>query len=76
MNRFLKFVRATLVGGVLFLLPLIVVVIIVGKALAIARKFVTPLAAHLPGESVIGGLVYLTNAWTADVQGYLLDLSA
>jgi uncharacterized membrane protein len=54
MNRILKFVRTTLVGGVLFLLPLVVVVIIVGKALAIAGKIVTPLAAHLPFESVIG----------------------
>jgi uncharacterized membrane protein len=54
MNRILKFVRTTLAGGVLFLLPLVVVVIIVGKALAIARKIVTPLAAHLPGEPVIG----------------------
>lgn len=41
-------------GGVLFLLPLVVVVIIVGKALAIAGKIVTPLAAHLPFESAIG----------------------
>jgi uncharacterized membrane protein len=54
MNRILKFVRTTLVGGVLFLLPLVVVVIIVGKALAIAGKIVTPLAARLPFESAIG----------------------
>lgn len=54
MNRILKFVRTTLVGGILFLLPLVVVVIIVGKALAIAGKIVTPLAARLPFESAIG----------------------
>jgi uncharacterized membrane protein len=54
MNRILKFVRTTLAGGVLFLLPVVVVVVIVGKALAIAREIVTPLAAHLPVESVIG----------------------
>jgi uncharacterized membrane protein len=53
-NRILKFVRTTLAGGVLFLLPVVVVVIIVGKALAIAREIVTPLATRLPVESVIG----------------------
>ncbi len=41
-------------GGILFLLPVIVVVIILGKALAIAGKIVGPLAAHLPFESFIG----------------------
>ncbi|HUA39179.1 MAG TPA: DUF502 domain-containing protein [Candidatus Sulfopaludibacter sp.] len=54
MNRILKLVRTTLAGGILFLLPVIVAVVIVGKALAIARKLVTPLAAHLPVGSVIG----------------------
>jgi len=34
MNRILKFERTTLVGGVLFLLPLVVAVISVGKRLA------------------------------------------
>ena len=50
----LQFTRTTLVGGILFLLPIIVVVVIVGKALAIADKIVAPLAAHLPVESAFG----------------------
>lgn len=54
MNAGLKLVRTSLVGGVLFLLPIMVVLIIAGKALAIAQKVVGPLAAHLPMESVIG----------------------
>jgi len=54
MNRLLKFLRTMLVGGILFLLPIIVVVVILGKALAIARKIVAPLAAHLPFESALG----------------------
>jgi len=49
-----QFLRTTLVGGILFLLPIIVVVAIVGKALAIAHKLVDPLATHLPVESAIG----------------------
>ena len=50
----LKFIRTTLVGGILFLVPIIVVVIILGKALAIARQIVGPLAAQLPMKSAIG----------------------
>jgi uncharacterized membrane protein len=54
MKPILKFTRTMLAGGILFLLPIVVVAIIIGKALAIARKIVGPLAAHLPMESVIG----------------------
>ena len=54
MKSLLRFFRTTLVGGILFLLPIIVVVIIVGKALAIAHKLVDPLAAKIPMESAIG----------------------
>ena len=54
MKRLLQFLKTTLVGGLLFLVPIIVLVIIVGKAMAIAARIVTPLAAHLPVESVIG----------------------
>jgi uncharacterized membrane protein len=50
----LRFIRTSLIGGILFLLPIVVVAIIAGKALAIARKIVGPLAKHLPFESAIG----------------------
>jgi len=53
-KRFLRFLQATLVGGLLFLLPIIVVVMITEKALAIADKIIFPLAAHIPIKSVIG----------------------
>jgi uncharacterized membrane protein len=46
--------RTTLVGGLLFLVPIIVLVVILGKALAIAHQLVDPLAEHLPVRSVIG----------------------
>ncbi len=54
MKGILQFLKATLVGGILFLVPVILLVIIVGKALEIARKIVDPLAARVPVESVIG----------------------
>jgi uncharacterized membrane protein len=54
MNKILRFLRTTLVGGLLFLVPIIVVVAIIGKALGLAHKLVDPLAERLPVESVIG----------------------
>jgi uncharacterized membrane protein len=54
MKRLLKFLRTTLVGGLLFLVPIIVLVVILGKALALAHQLVDPLAEHLPVHSVIG----------------------
>ena len=54
MKRILKFLRTTLVGGILFLVPIMVMVVVVGKALTFVHKVVDPLAAHLPVESVIG----------------------
>lgn len=54
MKRILQFLRTTLVGGLLFLVPIVVLLGVLGKALAVARKLVDPLAARLPVESVIG----------------------
>jgi uncharacterized membrane protein len=54
MKPILQFLRTTLVGGLLFLVPIIVLVVVLGKALALAHKLVDPLAARIPVESVIG----------------------
>ena len=50
----LKFLKTTLAGGLLFLLPLVILVAIVDKALPIAHRLVGPLAEHLPFDSVVG----------------------
>ena len=54
MKNILQFLRTTLVGGVLFLAPIVVLVIVLGKALALAHQVVDPLAEHIPVHSVIG----------------------
>jgi len=54
MKAFLQFIRTTFVGGILFLVPIAVLVIILGKALALAHKVGDPLAAHLPPEVGFG----------------------
>jgi uncharacterized membrane protein len=49
-----RFVRNTIVGGVLFLVPIIVLLAILGKAHALASRIVKPLAERIPYESMIG----------------------
>jgi uncharacterized membrane protein len=54
MKRTLRFLRTTLVGGLLFLVPIVVLVIVVGKALALVGKLINPLAALIPIQSIVG----------------------
>src|SRR5262249_20649087 len=54
MKRTFQFLRMTLAGGILFLVPIIVVVIILGRAIGLAHHIVDPLATHIPIQSVIG----------------------
>lgn len=44
----MKFIKTTLVGGVLYLVPIIVLLAIIGKANQVASKLVAPLAANFP----------------------------
>jgi len=46
-----EFIRTTLLGGLLFLIPL-VVVMVVGKAFEILKTVATPLANFIPIDSV------------------------
>lgn len=48
MGRFLQFTRTTLVAGVLFLVPIVVLIAIVDKALGLVHKLTDPLAARFP----------------------------
>jgi hypothetical protein len=52
MKKFGHFLRTTVVGGIFFLVPIIVLIIVLNKALAIAHKLVDPIAARLPFESL------------------------
>jgi uncharacterized membrane protein len=54
MKRLIQILRATVVGGVLFLAPFVVLIIILGKAQKIMRAVLAPVAERIPIESVIG----------------------
>jgi uncharacterized membrane protein len=54
MRALVAFLRTTLTGGILFLLPLVVLVIVLGKAQEISRRIVAPLASHIATRSMAG----------------------
>ena len=54
MKRLVQILRATIVGGVIFLVPFVVLIIIIGKAHKIIRAVLAPVAERISIESVIG----------------------
>src|SRR5574337_137111 len=53
-TRRLRPLTTTLIGGLVFLLPLIVVLVVVGQGLQLAAKAVAPLTDRLPEEHLAG----------------------
>jgi uncharacterized membrane protein len=47
-----EFIRTTLIGGILFLLPIVVLIVVLGKAQNIAGRIVAPVAQRMPVPSV------------------------
>jgi uncharacterized membrane protein len=49
------FIKSTLVGGIVFLVPIVILIAVIGKAFEIMKQLAAPLAAGIPVDS-IGGL--------------------
>ena len=47
------FLKTTVIGGVIFLIPLIIIVAILGKAFQIMMRVAEPLSALVPIDSVV-----------------------
>ena len=54
MSSLRRLIRTTLIGGILFLIPLVFVVVVVGKAFQIMKVVATPVAKLIPVENVAG----------------------
>ena len=50
----MNFIKTTLIGGVVFLLPVVIVVVVVGEALSLMMAVAEPMADVLPIESLGG----------------------
>ena len=48
------FLKATIAGGLLFLLPVVLIVIVLGYAMRLALKVAKPISDLLPADAVIG----------------------
>jgi uncharacterized membrane protein len=48
MKSIVGFLKTTLLGGVIFLMPVVTLALVMGKALQMAEKFVKPVEAHVP----------------------------
>ncbi len=46
--------KATFLGGVMFLVPVVVLSIVIAKALGLARQVIVPIEQHLPLKTVLG----------------------
>ncbi|MDX6190914.1 DUF502 domain-containing protein [Flavobacterium sp. FlaQc-52] len=54
MKSILRIIRTTLVGGILFLVPLAIFFILLEKAYHIVQKITLPLSSHLPKVKILG----------------------
>ena len=54
MKRMWEFLRLTLIGGVIFLIPLVIVVVVIGRAFQIMKTVTAPLDNLVPIDSVAG----------------------
>jgi len=59
MNAFRSFLKSTLVGGLTFLIPLVLLVVVLKHALQLASKAAVPVAKVLP-FSQVGGIAVVT----------------
>jgi len=51
-----KFLKTTVIGGILFLVPIIIFIAVIGKAVRLIKKLATPLSVLIPLDS-IGNIV-------------------
>lgn len=58
MNGLFRILKTTVIGGIIFLVPVIIVIAIVGKALEIMKKVAEPFSAFVPIDAA-GKIVFI-----------------
>ncbi len=58
MKSIISFIKTTLIGGLFFVIPFVLLVLIIGKVMDILRKLVAPIVDKIPLEAIegIGGI--------------------
>lgn len=55
MKNFISFIKTTLIGGFFLIIPIVLLVLLLGKVLTVFRKILAPIADKIPIDT-IGGL--------------------
>jgi uncharacterized membrane protein len=72
-----RFVKATVVGGLLFMVPLILMLLVLKHGMEMVRKVVHPLATHFPAHKIAGiSVTTILAAIVILVVSFLLGLAA
>ena len=54
MTRFVEFLKTTIIGGLVFLVPLVLVMMVLKRGFEIASKVAKPVVSHFPAHQVAG----------------------
>jgi uncharacterized membrane protein len=77
MRLFSSFFKATVVGGILFLLPLILMIVVLQKGLHIVERIVVPLAKKFPDHKFLGiGMTTILSIVVIVALAFLFGLVA
>ena len=72
-----RFLKTTVLGGILFLVPIVIFIAVIGKAIQLTDKVAAPIARLLPVESVAGlAMVELIALLILIVVCFLAGLAA
>ena len=75
MRLFSRFIKATIVGGLLFLVPLILMILVLQKGLGIVAKIVAPIVERYPDHRILGvGLTTLLSLVVIVILSFLFGL--
>lgn len=77
MKKLLSFVKTTLLGGLIFLLPLVLLITVIGKGVEIIMNVIEPLHLLFPGESFQKkALVYVSALFALFLICFLAGIAA
>jgi uncharacterized membrane protein len=72
-----SFFKATVIGGLLFMVPLILMILVLQKGLGIVGKIVVPLAAKFPDHKFLGiGMTTILSVAVILILSFLFGLAA
>lgn len=76
MKVFSRFFKATVVGGLLFMVPLILMVVVLQKGLGLVSKIVLPLAKRFPEHTFLGvGITTILSIVVIVLLSFLFGLA-